>query len=84
MNRASASRHRSAGPHHGRAKVIRLPISRKVRRGRTIRAGFGILVMSLFGAILAGLYFTQAAPDAPERISQLPATHPQSRAAGAN
>jgi len=40
--------------------------------------------MSLFGAILAGLYFTQAAPDAPERISQLPATHPQSRAAGAN
>jgi uncharacterized protein YkwD len=42
-----------------------------VRRRRAIKAGFGLLILSLIGAILARLYLTRADPPAPEKVSGL-------------
>jgi uncharacterized protein YkwD len=40
-----------------------------VRRRRAIKAGFGLLLVSLIGAIIARLYLMRSAPPSPEKVS---------------
>jgi uncharacterized protein YkwD len=46
-----------------------MPTPRVVRRRRAIKAGFGLLLLSLLGAILARLYLMRTAPPSPEKVS---------------
>jgi uncharacterized protein YkwD len=47
-----------------------MPTPTVVRRRRAIKAGIGLLVLSLIGAIIARYYLTHAAPS-PEKVSGL-------------
>lgn len=46
-----------------------MPTPRVVRRRRAIKAGLGLLILSLIGAIIARLYLMRAAPPSPEKVS---------------
>ena len=46
-----------------------MPTPRVVRRRRAIKAGFGLLLLSLIGAIIARLYLMRTAPPSPEKVS---------------
>lgn len=69
MSARSATRRRP--PHNGPAKVIRMPTPAVVRRRRVLRAGFGLLVLSLLAAIVARLYLMYTAHPSPEKVSGL-------------
>jgi len=71
MSGRSATRHRNRPPklQNRPAKVIRMPTPRVVRRRRAIKAGFGLLLLSLIGAIIARLYLMRSAPPSPEKVS---------------
>lgn len=69
MSARSATRRRPPRVHNGPAKVIRMPTPRVVRRRRAIKAGIGVLVLSLLAAIAARLFLMRSAPPAPEKVS---------------
>jgi uncharacterized protein YkwD len=71
MSGRSAIRRGSNKIHKGPAKVIRMPTPRVVRRRRAIKAGMGLLAMSLIGAVVARLYLMQSAPPAAESVAGL-------------
>lgn len=48
-----------------------MPTPTVVRRRRAIKAGLGLLVLSLLAAIIARLYLMHAAPPSPEKVSGL-------------
>jgi uncharacterized protein YkwD len=50
-----------------------MPTPTVVRRRRAIKAGFGLLVLSLLAAIIARLYMLYTAPPSPEKVSGLTA-----------
>ena len=69
MNSRSATRRRPS--RNGPAKIIRMPTPRVVRRRRAIKAGFGLLVLSLISAIIVRYYLMRSAPPSPEKVSGL-------------
>jgi uncharacterized protein YkwD len=71
MSAKSATRRRPQRTHNGPAKVIRMPTPTVVRRRRAIKAGAGLLVLSLLAAIIARLYLMHLAPPSPEKVSGL-------------
>jgi uncharacterized protein YkwD len=72
MSARPATRRRPPGTRNGPAKVIRMPTPTVVRRRRAIKAGFGLLVLSLLAAIIARFYLMYtAAPPSPEKVSGL-------------
>jgi uncharacterized protein YkwD len=72
MSARSATRRRAPGARNGPAKVIRMPTPTVVRRRRAIKAGIGLLILSLLAAIIARLYMLyRAAPPTPEKVSGL-------------
>src|SRR5271163_5199676 len=71
MSAKPATRRRSAGTRNGPAKVIRMPTPTVVRRRRAIKAGIGLLVLSLVAAIIARFYLMYTAPPSPEKVSGL-------------
>src|SRR5712671_6232529 len=71
MSGKQATRRRPSRSPHGTAKIIRIPTPKVVKRRRAIRAGFGLLILSLIAAILARLYWTHTAPPTPEKVSGL-------------
>ena len=71
MSARSATRRRPPGTRNGPAKVIRMPTPTVVRRRRAIKAGLGLLVLSLLAAIIARLYSMHTAPPSPEKLSGL-------------
>jgi uncharacterized protein YkwD len=71
MATRSATRRRPSGTRNGPAKIIRMPTPTVVRRRRAIKAGIGLLVLSLIAAIIARYYLTYAAPPSPEKVSGL-------------
>ena len=48
-----------------------MPTPTVVRRRRAIKAGIGLLVLSLIAAIIARYYLTRTAPASPEKVSGL-------------
>jgi uncharacterized protein YkwD len=48
-----------------------MPTPTVVRRRRAIKAGLGLLVLSLLAAIIARFYLMHAAPPSPEKVSGL-------------
>lgn len=46
-----------------------MPTPRVVRRRRAIKAGFGLLVLSLLGAVIARWYLSRTSPPSPEKVS---------------
>jgi len=72
MSARPATRRRPPGARNGPAKVISMPTPTVVRRRRVIKAGIGLLVLSLLAAIIARLYMLYAAaPPSPEKVSGL-------------
>ena len=71
MSARSATRRRPPGIRNGPAKVIRMPTPTVVRRRRAIKAGLGLLVLSILAAIIARLYLRHIAPPSPEKVSGL-------------
>jgi uncharacterized protein YkwD len=72
MSARSATRRRPPGTRNGPAKVIKMPTPTVVRRRRAIKAGIGLLVLSLLAAIIARLYMLyRTAPPSPEKVSGL-------------
>jgi uncharacterized protein YkwD len=72
MSARPATRRRPPGTRNGPAKVIRMPTPTVVRRRRAIKAGVGLLVLSLLAAIVARFYLMYtAAPPSPEKVSGL-------------
>ncbi len=71
MSTRPATRRRPSGTRNGPAKIIRMPTPTVVRRRRTIKAGIGLLVLSLLAAIIARLYMLYTAPPSPEKVSGL-------------
>jgi uncharacterized protein YkwD len=57
-----------------------MPTPTVVRRRRAIKAGIGLLVLSLIAAIIARYYLTYAAPPSPEKVSGL--TEPETEILG--
>ncbi len=91
MSARSATRRRPPGRHIGPAKVIRLPTPTVVRRRRAIKAGLGLLVLSILAAIIARFYLRHIAPPSPEKVSgltgretEIPGLANQERARAAN
>jgi hypothetical protein len=48
-----------------------MPTPKVVRRRRAIKAGFGLLLLSLLGAILARLYLMRPVPQPHEKVAAL-------------
>ncbi|HEY6419118.1 MAG TPA: CAP domain-containing protein [Candidatus Binataceae bacterium] len=48
-----------------------MPTPTVVRRRRAIKAGMGLLVVSLIGAVVVRLYLLQSAPPSPEEVAGL-------------
>jgi len=71
MSARPATRRRPPGTRNGPAKVIRMPTPTLVRRRRAIKAGLGLLVLSLIAAIIARFYLMYTAPPSPEKVSGL-------------
>lgn len=71
MSPRSATRRRPPRTHNGPAKVIRLPTPTVVRRRRAIKAGLGLLVLSILAAIIARFYLRDIASPSPEKVSGL-------------
>ena len=71
MSARSATRRRPPGIRNGPAKVIRMPTPTVVRRRRAIKAGLGLLVLSILAAIIARFYLRHIAPPSPEKVSGL-------------
>ena len=71
MSARPATRRRPPGTRNGPAKVIRMPTPTVVRRRRAIKAGIGLLVLSLVAAIIARFYLMYTAPPSPEKVSGL-------------
>ncbi len=71
MSVIQATRRRPPGTRKGPAKVIRKPTPTEVRRRRAIKAGIGLLVLSLVAAIIARFYLMYTAPPSPEKVSGL-------------
>ena len=71
MSGRPATRRRPPGTRNGPAKVIRMPTPTVVRRRRAIKAGIGLLVLSLVAAIIARFYLMYTAPPSPEKVSGL-------------
>lgn len=71
MNAKSATRRRPPGIRKVPAKVIRMPTPTVVRRRRAIKAGLGLLVLSILAAIIARFYLIYTAPPSPEKVSGL-------------
>ncbi len=71
MSARPATRRRPPGTRNGPAKVIRMPIPTVVRQRRAIKAGLGLLVLSLIAAIIARFYLMYTAPPSPEKVSGL-------------
>src|SRR5579862_2267919 len=71
MSAKPATRRRPRGTRNGPAKVIRMPTPTVVRRRRAIKAGVGLLVLSLLAAIIARFYLMYSAPPSPEKVSGL-------------
>jgi uncharacterized protein YkwD len=71
MSGRSATHRGSQKVHKGPAKVIRMPTPTVVRRRRAIKAGMGLLAVSLIGAVVARLYYMQTAPPAAESVAGL-------------
>jgi len=71
MSARPAARRRPPGTRNGPAKVIRMPTPTVVRRRRAIKAGIGLLVLSLLAAIIARFYLMYSAPPSPEKVSGL-------------
>src|SRR5271157_2518387 len=71
MSTRSATRRHPSGTRNGPAKVIRMPTPTVVRRRRAIKAGIGLLVLSLLAAIIARFYLMYSAPPSPEKVSGL-------------
>ncbi|MFZ0657434.1 MAG: CAP domain-containing protein [Candidatus Binataceae bacterium] len=71
MNGRSASKrpttHRA---NRGPAKVIRMPTPAIVRRRRAIRAGVGVLMVSLVSAVVARIYIFRTVQRSPEQVAQ--------------
>ena len=61
-------------PHHrvtrGPARVIRMPTPAIVRRRRAIRAGMGVLIVSLLSAAAARIYILRTTHRTPEQVAQ--------------
>lgn len=55
-NRGHAVKRPRRYPSRGPAKVLRMPTPLRLRRRRAIRAGMGVLVFSLIGAVVARVY----------------------------
>src|SRR5271155_5177594 len=71
MSARPATRRRPRRTRNGPAKVIRMPTPTVVRRRRAIKAGIGLLVLSLLAAIIARFYMMYTAPPSPEKVSGL-------------
>src|ERR1700684_4487373 len=71
MSARPATRRRPSRTRNGPAKVIRMPTPTVVRRRRAIKAGLGLLVLSLIAAIIARFYMMYTAPPSPEKVSGL-------------
>jgi uncharacterized protein YkwD len=71
MSARPATRRRAPGTRNGPAKVIRMPTPTVVRRRRAIKAGAGLLILSLLAAIIARFYLMYSAPPSPEKVSGL-------------
>lgn len=71
MRGSPATRRNSPRLHRGPAKVIPMPTPTVVRRRRAIKAGMGLLVVSLIGAVVVRLYLLQSAPPSPEEVAGL-------------
>jgi uncharacterized protein YkwD len=71
MSARPATRRRPSRTRNGPAKVIRMPTPTVVRRRRAIKAGLGLLVLSLIAAIIARFYMLYTAPPSPEKVSGL-------------
>src|ERR1035441_10639900 len=71
MSPRSATRRRPSGIRNGPAKVIRMPTPRVVRRRRAIKAGLGLLALSILAAIIARLYLRHIAAPSAEKLSGL-------------
>jgi len=71
MSTRPATRRRPSRTRNGPAKVIRMPTPTVVRRRRAIKAGIGLLVLSLLAAIVARLYMLYTAAPSPEKVSGL-------------
>ena len=69
-------RQRPAGKHpyrrapRGPARVLRMPTPAVVQRRRAIRAGMGVLIVSLLGATAARIYVLNVAHRTPEQVAQ--------------
>ncbi|MHB8382946.1 MAG: CAP domain-containing protein [Candidatus Binataceae bacterium] len=70
MNGRSASKRPTHRVNRGPAKVIRMPTPAVVRRRRAIRAGVGVLIVSLVGAAVARIYIFRNLPRTPEQVAQ--------------
>ncbi|MGH7815614.1 MAG: hypothetical protein ACREQI_16630 [Candidatus Binataceae bacterium] len=88
MRGASTLRHRPIGPsraHRGPAKIIELPSTKNARRRRILKAGAGLLLLSILSAILARLYqISRSAAPASGKVSQPAESTPRPRAANAH
>src|SRR6202167_1405399 len=71
MSARPATRRRPSRTRNGPAKVIRMPTPTVVRRRRAIKAGLGLLVLSLIAAIIARFYMMYTAAPSPEKVSGL-------------
>ena len=71
MSARSATRRRPPEIRNGPAKVIRMPTPTVVRRRRAIKAGLGLLVLSILAAMIVRFYLRHIAPPSPEKVSGL-------------
>ena len=77
MSAKSATRRRPPGIRKVPGKVIRMPTPTVVRRRRAIKAGLGLLVLSILAAIIARFYLIYTAPPSPEKVSGLTSRKPK-------
>ena len=65
MSGRSATRRGAARINRGPAKIIRMPTPRVVRRRRAIKAGMGLLALSLMTIAIVRVYMLSHAPRSP-------------------
>ncbi len=71
MSGRSATRRGTAGASRGPAKVIRMPTPRVVRRRRAIKAGMGLLALSLMSIAILRVYILSSEAPSPEQAAGL-------------
>src|SRR5215469_8308757 len=67
MSGRSATRRGTSGYNRGPAKIIRMPTPRVVRRRRAIKAGMGLLVLSLMSIAVLRIYVLLTEAPTPEQ-----------------